>query len=518
MSSDFLKQETKTFTFRAPSSLQDNDKQKRDFFGLMYLDERMHIDKVGVTTQHFKNLSEEKSTEQEDSAEIVERVLNAFALNKNKYVTKNSPHDKDFKSKYKEKNPKEEDSFLIKIDSNYIAKIDTVFNEQGIDETLEDDNSLEFEKSDSNVKEKIKTTQNSKYKITGNEFCVQLKRFHVNADNSPTKIDTPFTDRTLSIKKEGDEEKKDYSPTAFIVHKGATTKSGHYICYVKCKDNNWYCIDDSVASVVKSGDMTDGFPNELSNAYIVKYSNQQAELPDQNLFQHGYNNYGDHCYANASLNFLKSLTSTLPKELVFETTKKEESKSKSDASEGKGKEGSGSDDDHDSETEDSSKKSKTSSKYSAKDAKEHKDAKGPSPYTDEDQKIMAILKKRPLNLKEMLEEHNKKFERFLHRESKLKFDLQYDRSNQKFTLISSDGLTSSSTPISEKEVDNFEKSINEKRDKYQEIMNKYKDFYELRKNQGKSKEEADQATKLPGEYIKILQVINLVNQGKTKSS
>ena len=46
-----------------------------------------------------------------------------------------------------------------------------------------------------------------------------------------------------------------------------------YYYYDKCKDNKWYCINDSSASVVKSENMTDGFPHELNNAYIVKYSN-----------------------------------------------------------------------------------------------------------------------------------------------------------------------------------------------------------------------------------------------------
>ncbi len=510
MSSDFLTKKIETFSFKASSSIVENDEQKKEFFRLMCLDERMdNEDSGGVTKQDFEKLSKGKSTKQQDSAEIVEKVLGAFALNKNKYVTKYSPKDKSLVLQYKKKEAKEEDTLLIQIGSNYIAKINEVFNEEVIDETLEDENNVEFEKSDSSDKELLKTNQNSKYKITGDEFCVQLKRFDVTAEGPSTKINTPFTNKKLSIKKEGDKDKKDYSPTAFIVHSGGSSVNyDHYVCYVKCKDNKWYCIDDDRVHQVEGRDTDDGLPNQLKQAYIVKYSNQQVQLPDKELFEQGYTNRGNDCYANASLNFLKSLTSTLPTDLVFETTKKEESKSRGDAS--KGKEGSESYDDDDSEAKHSSKESKNKSTDSKKDDQEHQDAQGSSPYTDEDQKMMAILKKRPFTIEEMLDKHNEKFGSVLQK-PKIKFDLEYDKSTKKFTLTDSKGLTKT---ISKKKVDEFEKDIKTKGKSWKEINEKYQEFRKL-KRQGKSKEEAEQETKLPGKYIKILQVINLVNQGKS---
>lgn len=291
---------------------------------------------------------------------------------------------------------------------------------------------------------------------------------------------------------------------------------GHYVCYVKCSDDKWYCIDDGRAYQIKVEDMKGEFPKQIDNAYIVKYSNQQAPLPDAKLFQQGYTNNSNDCYANASLNFLKSLTSTLPTELVFETTKKEESKSKDDASKGKGKESSwSSDDDHDSKPKSSSKKSEKKSTDSTKDDQKHQDAQGSSPYTNEDQKMMEILKKRPFTIEEMLNQHNKKFGSVLQK-PKIKFDLEYNESTKKFTLTDSKGLTKT---ISKEDVDKFEKDIKKKGESWKKINEKYKEFHRL-KRQGKSRKEAEQATKLPGEYIQILQVINLVNQGKstTKSS
>jgi len=515
MSSDFSTKEIETFSFKSSSLISENDKQKKEFFRLMYLDERMHSHSGGVTTQDFEKLSRGEGTKQQDSAEIVEKVLGAFALNKNKYVIKYSPKNEDLESQYKGKEAKEDDTLLIQISSNYITKIYEVFNEEGINETVKD---VAFEKHSSSDEEKIEATQNSKCKITGDEFCVQLKRFHSNSDKTPTKIDTEFNNRKLSIKKEGDEEKKDYLPTAFIVHSGgASANYGHYVCYVKCSDDKWYCIDDGRAYQVKEEDISDeGFPYQLKQAYIVKYSNKQASLPDKELFQQGYTNHGNHCYANASLNFLKSLTSTLPRELVFKTTKKEESKSKGDASKGKGKEGSESYDDDDSETKPESKKSGTKKSADSKeDNQEHQDDRGSSP-TDEDQKMMAILKKRPFTIEERLEKHNKKFGSVLQK-PKTKFDLKYDESTEQFTLSDPNGLTKT---INKKEVDKFKEDIKTKGEFWQEINKKYQEFHRLRRQEGKSKEEAEQATKLPGKYIKILQVINLANQGKftTKSS
>lgn len=85
---------------------------------------------------------------------------------------------------------------------------------------------------------------------------VHLKRF----DNKQRKIknfieyDKEIDLNNFSLSSVNkNKEKTYYRLNSILVHEGSSIYSGHYYCYVRVSDNNWYCFnDDSVRKVDES--------------------------------------------------------------------------------------------------------------------------------------------------------------------------------------------------------------------------------------------------------------------------
>ena len=71
----------------------------------------------------------------------------------------------------------------------------------------------------------------------------------------------------------------EYTLTAFIVHQGARgpgghAQAGHYVAYVKCSDNRWWCCDDkNISNQTSSGQTHDWIAALQQQAYILLYDN-----------------------------------------------------------------------------------------------------------------------------------------------------------------------------------------------------------------------------------------------------
>ena len=85
---------------------------------------------------------------------------------------------------------------------------------------------------------------------------VHLKRF----DNKQRKIknfieyDKEIDLNNFSLSSVNkNKEKTSYRLNSILIHEGSSIYSGHYYCYVRVSDNNWYCFnDDSVRKVEES--------------------------------------------------------------------------------------------------------------------------------------------------------------------------------------------------------------------------------------------------------------------------
>jgi hypothetical protein len=96
--------------------------------------------------------------------------------------------------------------------------------------------------------EKCRGRNNSTKILTFQKFprilVVHLKRF----DNRQRKIKKfvkyektlPMGKYTNSMKK----EKIDYRLSSVLIHEGNSIYSGHYYCYLRVDDDNWYCFND----------------------------------------------------------------------------------------------------------------------------------------------------------------------------------------------------------------------------------------------------------------------------------
>ncbi len=96
--------------------------------------------------------------------------------------------------------------------------------------------------------EKCRSRNNSTKILTFQKFprilVVHLKRF----DNRQRKIkkfvryekSLPMGKYTNSRKK----EKIEYRLSSVLIHEGSSIYSGHYFCYLRVDDDNWYCFND----------------------------------------------------------------------------------------------------------------------------------------------------------------------------------------------------------------------------------------------------------------------------------
>jgi hypothetical protein len=82
-------------------------------------------------------------------------------------------------------------------------------------------------------------------------LIVHLKRF----DNNQKKIKKFIKyDKEIDLSKFRENKKKNekyaYRLSSVLVHQGNSIYSGHYYCYVRVSDSNWYCFNDH--SVLKA--------------------------------------------------------------------------------------------------------------------------------------------------------------------------------------------------------------------------------------------------------------------------
>lgn len=96
---------------------------------------------------------------------------------------------------------------------------------------------------------------------------------------------------------------KTYQPTAFICHYGSLN-AGHYVAYIKDNKNHWYLYDDSKEPQLVDEETV--MQNAAESGYLVKYSSNEAQLPDHQKF--GTPNIGATCWFNSLLAFTLSLT------------------------------------------------------------------------------------------------------------------------------------------------------------------------------------------------------------------
>ncbi|XP_049523698.1 ubiquitin carboxyl-terminal hydrolase 36 isoform X21 [Dermacentor silvarum] len=82
-----------------------------------------------------------------------------------------------------------------------------------------------------------------------------------------------------------------YRLNAVLVHLGASCNSGHYFCFVRNSNGNWYCMDDSRVHQVSLGQVLNQqayvlfyvrTPPESQENHIVKKSNSAAALCSRN--------------------------------------------------------------------------------------------------------------------------------------------------------------------------------------------------------------------------------------------
>lgn len=104
-------------------------------------------------------------------------------------------------------------------------------------------------------------------------LIIQLKRFDEQGTklNSGTAFDDTFRLPTTSSPIE-------YSLVGFVVHLGNTQRSGHYIAYVRARNNKWFCADDKTVTSVTMSSLI------RSQAYILWYvsssgTTRRASLP-----------------------------------------------------------------------------------------------------------------------------------------------------------------------------------------------------------------------------------------------
>lgn len=128
-----------------------------------------------------------------------------------------------------------------------------------------------------------------------NNLVIQLKRF----DKRNVKLSHHVTfPLALSAPRDlpvlNDKNFPTYSLAAVVVHVGDTTSSGHYMCYVRQKQNTghdlWWRMDDLKINIVDEADVL------KAEAYLLFYTNATAFEPHTSPV--GLPNLGATCYRN----------------------------------------------------------------------------------------------------------------------------------------------------------------------------------------------------------------------------
>ncbi|KAJ2964905.1 hypothetical protein NQZ79_g352 [Umbelopsis isabellina] len=141
---------------------------------------------------------------------------------------------------------------------------------------MNDDNKYHCESCDDKVAARKRITI---YKAP-KALTIHLKRFSFK-DGRINKVDKLVTYKEqLDIRPHvTDGQQKGvqgtYNLLAVLVHSGATTHSGHYVCYTKSSNGLWYCMNDTSVQQVSSQTVLN------QKAYILFYGLQSSEKKNQ---------------------------------------------------------------------------------------------------------------------------------------------------------------------------------------------------------------------------------------------
>ncbi|MDZ5762806.1 putative hydrolase [Candidatus Cyrtobacter comes] len=273
------------------------------------------LDKVSEHVVQAASLKLQPDSRHQDASEFLEALfLNIFDPHEQKSTV--SVADLNKQIYYKEKESKKEGVAIIKIPiQSGLNDFNTLFEETKKSKSVNDN--VEFELRNEEKKDKIPANQKIDWEIGEDveEICFSINRFINKAKECADgtiyakleKLESKITFNNISINNE------EYEITAFIRHTGSLY-AGHYMTYVKEKDEQWYCYDDQhYGKDSKSGTKVDSTELELAmeDAYIVKYSKKgDVELlpGQQDLIE---NDTGARCWLNSSVIFTKSFTTAL---------------------------------------------------------------------------------------------------------------------------------------------------------------------------------------------------------------
>jgi len=229
---------------------------------------------------------------QQDAAEFLTPILEA-AYGASPMILTSQLTATEKEDQYKKKDPTLEPLYQIDLQikegADSVSQLLENFTQP---EDLTEKNFVNFTTADDEREERTKTTKQLSIKLSPsqNEFVVNLKRFNASRE----KISTPIELDNITI------GEKELEATAFILHKGRNSSSGHYVAYVKDENSKWYCYNDSSVTEVSE----DGLESVKKEAYIVKYSTKDATLRECSKI--GSNNNSNTCWQNAAFAFISS--------------------------------------------------------------------------------------------------------------------------------------------------------------------------------------------------------------------
>jgi ubiquitin carboxyl-terminal hydrolase 36/42 len=97
-------------------------------------------------------------------------------------------------------------------------------------------------------------------------LVIHLKRF----DNYQRKIRrfVPY-DNMLDLTKYSKKDKLNYKLSSVLVHNGNSIYAGHYLCYVRVSENNWYCFNDANVKKVNESEVLKQTPYLLLYEKVI---------------------------------------------------------------------------------------------------------------------------------------------------------------------------------------------------------------------------------------------------------
>jgi hypothetical protein len=149
-----------------------------------------------------------------------------------------------------------------------------------------------------------------KHTISSDEenIIISLNRFE-NQNNKPSKIETKVEDvDKIQINKGGvnNDVNEYYYLQSFVLHRGRSATSGHYIYYSKVGEKYFEFNDALVKEINKNQFLT-----EAENGYLFNYKKtqdveQNVEIENE-IRKRGIGNHGATCYRNAAFQMLSDI-------------------------------------------------------------------------------------------------------------------------------------------------------------------------------------------------------------------